>query len=159
MPFLYFNKHRLSWTIPSLTTLLQGLKNLVMSKIDCNFVDDIWLEGWWHFLYFAGSPNFEINHACLEICHAKQMQHWRSQFVFGVVGYCPIWRVKIILLTFLKVQCRDPTLWSEYIWIILSALLMCMHALHCFPWNFIMNYQTNKKPKQNKITGFVRMKP
>lgn len=80
---------------PVLTTHLQGLKNLV-SKIDCNFVHDIWLEGWWHFLHFSGSPTFEINHACLEICHQKQMQNWRSQFVFRVAGYFPIWRVEII---------------------------------------------------------------
>lgn len=93
-PFLYFKKH--SWTIPSLTPHLQGLKNLVMSRIDCNSVHDTRLEGWWHFLHFDGSPTFEINHACLEICHHQQMQHWRSQSVFGVAGYCPIWRAEII---------------------------------------------------------------
>lgn len=45
---------------------------------------------------------------------------------------------------------------SEYLWIILSTLLICMRAPHCFSWNVIMNYQNKKKQRsQTKLLVWI----
>lgn len=103
----------------------------------------------------SGSSNFEINHACLEICHHKQMQHWRSQFVFSdrVLPYLKGWDNPLNFLAS-AVQGSEFVV-SEYIWMILSTLLMCMHVLHIFSWNVIMNYQQKKNPNETKLLVWI----
>lgn len=129
------------------------------------FVRDIWVHcsiGRLTALHaFAGSPNFEINHAFLEVCHHKQMQNWRSQFVFRVAGYCRIWRVEIIYETFLQSAVQG----SEF-GVFCVHLDNTLYSFDVHAWSpllflvcVIMNYQNQPNlTKQNYQPGSVRMK-